>query len=189
MTGVKESSKKLSRMVFLAEDVPSDLGEKVAQARRKRGWTQGRLAEKAKVARASIYRLEAGGERRVRPDTVFRVAYALNIAMSDLVPGWPEWEPLGHGGHGSRTRERRRALGITGAELAVAAGVSEATLSRYERGIGSSRTLLKQVGDMQFARSDKLARALGFSNVADYEAYCRGRRPVGEIDGSSRTAC
>ena len=174
MLDVKESSKKVSRLVFPAQDVPTDLGSKVEEARLKRRWSQARLAERAEVARASVYRLEGGG-RPVRPDTIFRVAHALNLTMSDLVPAWPEWEPLGLGGHGPRTRERRRALGITGAKLAVAAGVSEATLSRYERGIGCSPKLLKRVGDRHYACNEKLAWALGFSDVGELEEYCRGK--------------
>ena len=160
---------------FPSEAVPSDLGKTVAQARTARRWSQARLAAKAKVARASIYRLEGGG-RPVRPDTIFRVARALELDMRTLVPEWPEWDPLGPGGHGPRTRERRRALCLTAANLAAAAGVSEATLSRYERGIGFSPSLLKRVGDQHFASNESLARTLGFKDIPEFEGYCRSKQ-------------
>ena len=95
--------------------------------------------------------------------------------MRSLVPLWPEWEPLGFGGHGPRTRERRRALNLTGAELAKSAGVSEATLSRYERGTGCSPVLLKRIGEKHYACNEKLAQALGFADIAEFEDCCQSR--------------
>lgn len=57
-------------------------------------------------------------------------------------------------------RERRRAVGMTLAELAHAAGVSEATLSRHERGIVASPSLVRFVGDELVASNEALETAL-----------------------------
>lgn len=152
--------------------LPADVGETIAEARRKRRWSQARLASRSKVARASVYRLEAGGHA-IRPDTLFRIARALGLEMRYLVPAWPEWDPVGESGHGPRTR--RRSLGMSVAALAAAAGVSEATLSRHERGLGHSARLLGLAGDEPYACNNALAAALGFSSLSDFEEYCRGR--------------
>ncbi len=66
---------------------------------------------------------------------------------------------------------------MTVAELALAAAVSEATLSRHERGIGCSPALLKRVGDQHYPCNDKLAEALGFPDIAEFEEYCRRGEP------------
>ncbi|WP_168194164.1 helix-turn-helix transcriptional regulator [Altererythrobacter sp. TH136] len=174
MGKMQESDKKVSRAMFPAEAVPQDVGSKIAGARLGQGWTQDRLATKSGVARVSVLRVE-GGERRVRPETIFRIAHALSIDMHDLVPDWPEWELFQLGVHGQRTRERRRALGLSAAQLARAAGVSEATLSRHERGIGFSPSLLDQVGDRHYANNEKLAVALGFADIEEFEQYCGGK--------------
>lgn len=174
MAKMQESDKKVSRALFPAEAVPENVGSKIAQARLGRGWTQDRLATKSGVARVSVLRVEAGG-RRARPETFFRLAHALSIDMRELVPDWPEWELFQLGAHGPRTRERRRALGLTAAQLARAAGVSEATLSRHERCVGFSPSLLESVGDRHYANNEKLAVALGFANIEEFEQYCRGK--------------
>ena len=171
--GCARKQQKNPRLAFPADAIPTDVGSTVAGARRGRRWSQARLASKARVARASIYRLEAGGHA-VRPGTLFRVAHALRLEMRELVPDWPEWEPVSGSGHGARTRERRRALGLSLAELAAAAGVSEATLSRHERGIGRSPDLVRLVGDEPYACNRALAKALGFRMLGEFEAYCSG---------------
>lgn len=160
--------------VFPQDTVPKDIGKTIAEVRRGRRWSQNKLASKSGIARASVYRVE-GGDHPIRPDTLYRIAHALCLDMRDLVPDWPEREPLGSGGHGPRTRERRRELCMSLAELAKAAGVSEATLSRHERCIGSSPSLVESVGDRQYACSSELAQALGFSGIGEFELYCRGR--------------
>lgn len=163
---------KEPRQSFPSDVLPGDLGKTVAEARGRRRWSQARLASRAKVARASVYRLEAGGHA-VRPDTLFRIAHALGPEMRTLVPAWPEWDPIGGSGHGPRTRARRRSLRIPLADLASAAGVSEATLSRHERGIGRSPDLLRLVGDEPYACNQGLVEALGFKSLSEFEGYCQ----------------
>lgn len=178
MSDLKESSTKVETSAFTVGTFPIDLEVIVVAARVKRHWSQARLAAKAKVARASVYRLEGGG-RAIRPDTVFRIAHALGLDRRDLVPAWPEWDPLTAADHGPRTRERRRELGLTAAALATAAGVSEATLSRYEPGIGCSRALIKRVGERHYACNEGVARALQFRNLVEFEEYClNSRAPI-----------
>lgn len=169
---VQESHKKAPPDLFPVADVPGNVGSVVASERRRRRWTQDRLARRAGVNRSTICRMEAG-YRPSTADSLFRVALALALDMKLLVPAWPEWEPVQGTGHGPRTRRRRRELGITLAELAAAAGVSEATLSRHERGCSYSSALVRRVGDDDYAAcNDALAIALGFASAAEFEDYC-----------------
>lgn len=170
---MQESSKKTPRAhLFPVGDIPPTVGEAIAAARRRRRWSQQRLAERAGIARATVYRLEAC-RRPSTADTLFRVAHALGLDMKDLVAAWTEWEMFDHPGHGPRTRERRRSLGMSIAELAAVAGVSEATLSRHERGIGNSPALVTGDWERQVACNEALAKALGFAGVDEFDQYCR----------------
>lgn len=150
---------KIDRLSFPLEVVPADVGVRVALERERLGWTKSRLASKAKLSRWSIYRLEEG-RRPSRADTLFRVAHALDIPIGSLVPAWPEWVPIKGTLPGEATRERRKALGMTIAELASKVGVSEATLSRHERGIVASPTFVRREGDDYVACSEKLREVL-----------------------------
>jgi transcriptional regulator with XRE-family HTH domain len=49
--------------------------------RRRRGWTQDRLAERARVSRSMIWRLERGHADRVSPHTMIEVAAALGARV------------------------------------------------------------------------------------------------------------
>jgi transcriptional regulator with XRE-family HTH domain len=143
MPGVQESSMRFLRNSFPISAVPGDVGAIVAKERVRRRWSQARLASRSTLSRASIYRLE-NGARPSRADTLFRVAHALDMDIRELVPDWPEWDPIGADGHGQALRDSRRTRDVTLADLAVALGVSEATLSRHERGICSSPRLLRR---------------------------------------------
>lgn len=146
MADVQESSIKIPRLVFSLDDVPGDVGDRVLATRKGRRWSQARLAERAGLSRAAVYRLEnrTGG---TRADTLFRVADALDVPIGELVPAWPEWEPVKGHGDGAASRERRRSLGLTMAQVALLAGVSEATLSRHERGLAKDGRLSGFDGD------------------------------------------
>jgi transcriptional regulator with XRE-family HTH domain len=50
-----------------------------------RGWTQERLAYEAKVAVATISRLERG-ERNASPLVAFRIAKALGVSVEEAFP-------------------------------------------------------------------------------------------------------
>lgn len=160
MTDVQESYMKEPQLLFPLDAVPAGVGSVIARSRGERGWSKAQLSRKAKLSRWSIYRLEAG-VRPQRADTLFRVARALDIPLQEIVPDWPEWVPIAGRTIGEVARARRRALGLTLAELAARIGVSEATLSRYERGVCASPRLLERVGDDYVPANAELAAALG----------------------------
>lgn len=148
-------------------------------ARRARGWTQARLAERAGVGRETVVRLERGA-RPPTGDTVFRLEAALDLQSRRLVPGWREWQPIGSLSLGARSRERRRSLGLTLREVATAAGISPATLSRFEREERRTPSLVRIEtselgGEWGHLVSEPLARALGFASLAEHDSYCEGR--------------
>lgn len=63
------------------------LGERVRNYREDRGLTPARLAEIASVSRSYLSELESGRGSAQRPsaDTLYRIAKALGVAMSDLL--------------------------------------------------------------------------------------------------------
>lgn len=147
----------------------------MAGGRAARGWSQGKLATRAGLARETVARLEAGGRPPIA-DTVFRLEAALDLLPGELVPAWPEWAPISLATWGARSRERRRALGLGLAEVAAAAGVSDSTLSRFEREIGRSTLLETVAGDMgggpvTLPRAS-FSHALGFADPAAHAAFC-----------------
>jgi transcriptional regulator with XRE-family HTH domain len=140
--------------------VPDDVGERIRAARKGRRWSQDRLAKRADLSRATISRIESGDHHVAEADTLFRIAHALDVPIGDFVPAWPEWEPIKGQGLGPAIRERRRALNMTLARLAELAGVSEATLSRFERGAIENSGLVRKIGDEHVLDNDALAEFL-----------------------------
>lgn len=61
------------------------LGERVKDARRARGWSQGDLAAAADVSRATVARIEAGQD--ISTVTLVKVAQALELGVALLPPG------------------------------------------------------------------------------------------------------
>lgn len=160
--------------------IPTSVGAAVRGARLKRGWTQQRLANRSRVSRKTVSRIELQGSPDA--DTLMRICSALEICVVDLVPAWDKPEdddvpsledPL----FGYRIRKRRRELGIKLTTAAAAAGVSVATLSRFERLGSASTALLTAVyaddpeGEV-FLDKVGLAHALGFDDAAALDAYC-----------------
>lgn len=163
-------------MKFPTSAVPVAFGYALARRRLARGWTQAKLAEQAGLARETVARLEADRRPPVA-DTVFRLEAALDLLPGELVPAWPEWAPLGLATWGARSRERRRALGLPLAGVALAVGVSVATLSRFEREVGRSSTLLEAVpappgAEPWWRPVEPLALALRFPDRASFVSYC-----------------
>lgn len=168
----------LSALDFHPSAISAKFGKVLAKERRLEGMTQKQLADVIGMKRETVVRLETG-RRRPTADTVFRLEDALNLVPGTLVPGWPEWKPIGTMTPGARSRERRRALGISITVVARAAGVSIATLSRFEREFGACPSLSVVGFDqgMPFVvglRSIGYARALGFASVEEHERYCDG---------------
>jgi len=60
------------------------LGERVKDARKARGWSQGGLAEAADVSRATVARIEAGQD--ISTATLVKVAQALELDVALLPP-------------------------------------------------------------------------------------------------------
>ena len=155
--------------------------------------TQAELAREAGLTRETVARLEATsarppggysgatGRSRRRPvaDTVFRLESALDFYAEQFVPAWREWKPIGSSEPGARSRERRRELGLSLAEVARGAGVSVATLSRFEREERPTPSLLRVVkselgGEWPYLVSERLASALGFASLEEHSDFCDG---------------
>lgn len=64
---------------------PSVLGKRLAQARKKKGWTQEELCREARVALNTVARLEQGHLRQLRTDTLLKLARALNVTTDELM--------------------------------------------------------------------------------------------------------
>ena len=156
---VQESSSYFHETAFDMTEVPADLGDRVVEARQARRWSQARLAAKAQVSRATIYRLEAGGHA-ASSDTILRIARAFRRPIEEFVPDWWTKPTLDDRHIGMETRARRRELGLTLAQLAALAGVSEATLSRHERGLNVSWKLLAFDDGRLVPKNAALAKAL-----------------------------
>src|ERR1700682_3272165 len=62
------------------------LGERVCQLRKKRGWSQERLAYDAGFARSFISAMERG-KKDIRISTVFKLAHVFGISVSKLCKG------------------------------------------------------------------------------------------------------
>ncbi|PZU05714.1 MAG: hypothetical protein DI606_19195 [Sphingobium sp.] len=166
MSDVQESSRRVWTNCPLAA-IPVDLGERIVTQRKERNWSQARLAQRAGLSRAAIYRAEAlaGAEevRAIRADTLYRIAHALEISIHYLVPTWPEWEPVKGLGFGEAIREKRKKAGVSMADLAAKVGISEASLSRHERTLVRSPRFVKKAGgesDEFLAKNDDLEQAL-----------------------------
>lgn len=180
MLGVKGSHISFSPPSrFPVSLIPSGFGSELRAARRERGWTQARLAAAAGLERATVVRLERGGARRPTSDTVFRLEHALDMYPARFVQRWREWQPIGETEPGARSRERRRSLKLSLAAVATRAGVSPATLSRFEREERRTPSLVRietseDGGEWAYLVSERLAAALGFSSLAEHAAFCEG---------------
>ena len=62
------------------------VGERVKRARRRRAWTQGRLAREAGVTVRTLHRVE-GGIVEARPSTLHKLAGALGVRVEWLTEG------------------------------------------------------------------------------------------------------
>ena len=169
------------RHTFPASVLPWDIGEKILGLRQARGWSQATLSIESGVPRETIARIESG-KRPPLADTVLRLLAVLlieqdDVELDDVVPAWPEADAGQIVGHGPRSRARRHQLHLSAAVVAAKAGVSEATLSRFERNAGPTPSILKEIttphGDIENVLTNPaLALALGFADIADHEAFC-----------------
>ena len=158
-----------ANILFPRSMVPPDLGAKVRDRRLERKWSQERLAMKVGVDRRTIMRIERG-QHRPTSHLVHALEEVLDLAK--LVPGWKDAAPVGSPSHGPRARLARLAAGLTIAQAASAAGVSPATLSRFELEMGDSPLILGPGDRDGPIGNERYALALGFSGAADMEAFC-----------------
>jgi len=68
------------------QDLVHAVGQRVARARRERGWTQERLSEAVDIQAVTLSRLE-NGDRALSLSTLGRIADALKVSLGDLVDG------------------------------------------------------------------------------------------------------
>ena len=61
-------------------------GEKVREAREQRFFSQRELADRASVNRNTVWRIETSGHTDVHPRTIRRLAEALSVDPSSLIP-------------------------------------------------------------------------------------------------------
>lgn len=152
-------------VMFPRASVPSDVGRRVRSARERRGWSQQRLARAVGVDRRTVIRLEAGAHR-----PTFHLVHALEEVLSlvRLVPGWSDPAVPDSPSYGPRARLARLAAGVSQVDAAMAAGVSPATLSRFEREMGDTPLLLDERGLVK----DAYAAALGFADAREMDGFC-----------------
>ncbi|RYG75250.1 helix-turn-helix domain-containing protein [bacterium] len=173
---------------FPISDVPAGIGAALRERRLSKGWSQAKLAQRSGVSRGTIALVERS-TRSPRADTVLRL---LSVLLGDdaateqaaLIPAWPESDATRLVGHGPCSRERRRELGLTLADVAAATGLSEATISRFERNAGPTPSIIgwrtSDHGDAHpFLLHEGLAIILGFDTVATHERFCAAREGKG----------
>lgn len=153
--------------------ITPELGRRVRQDRIARGWSQEKLARTVGVTRRTIIRLEQGSHRPTS-HLVHALERALDLAR--LVPGWTEPADPNLPSYGPRARGVRIAGGLTLAQVSRAAGVSPATLSRFERELGETPRLAGPWGTAgEGVVNEGLAVALGFSGCRAMNDYCMSR--------------
>ena len=160
--------------------VPPKLGRRVRKLREKKKWSQERLARAVGVSRKTISRLE----RDVMPhvpgsDLVHALERALGITHKQrLVKRWHPPADEGSFTLEARAKLARRTAGLSLVSLSKKSGVSIATLSRFERGLGGTVRILKPAyGNAYRIDDDDYAKALGFLGAREMDAYCDARDP------------
>ncbi|WP_275402981.1 helix-turn-helix transcriptional regulator [Sphingomonas corticis] len=152
------------------------IGEALLAARKAKGMTQARLAKKAGVVRETVYRLEAG--RLPTACVLNRICFVLDVDIESF--DFKRKETDAYAQHPPLTllRDRRRSLGLTLEQCAARAGVSPATLSRFERGSECSRALAAFDASGRAVRliNEDFAAALGFASCDELDLYWRTGR-------------
>lgn len=166
-------------VLFPRSAVPADVGSRIRQARLDYGLSQDGVAILSKLRRETIARIEAGGVPSSQ--SIFAIERALGLPSPHFVPDWKDASEPDAPSFGPRVRERRRELGISLRKLADAAGVSEATMSRFERELVGCAVIVEEGvdGDGDFyARITNagIADELGFADVVALQVYCGARR-------------
>ena len=67
------------------QEVARWIGQRIRMLREERGWSQARLAQNARIAQATVSRMEAG-KKIPRLTTLVIVATSLGTTLNDLLP-------------------------------------------------------------------------------------------------------
>ena len=154
---------------------PGCIGSQLRAWRVEQAMSQSDLASVAGLSRKTIQRIENGWPPSA--DTVLRIECALDLPEQSIAPKWDLPPGPSDSDYGSRVRARRRALGLSLEETAAAAGVSAATLSRFERGVSTPRRWFAEWTDEVGRTRDAiivqpLAEVLGFRDVRELHEFC-----------------
>jgi transcriptional regulator with XRE-family HTH domain len=132
--------------------------EKVRWYRDRRGWTLDTLAEEASVAKGTVLRAEHGED--VRPSSGRRIAHALEVELSDLIPDKP-----GRVGElaGVGKVEAPRGAGQTEAEVEEERRVIPQAVSSLEEFIKD----MKELKELREAELEEIGirRGIGLRNA------------------------
>lgn len=159
-------------VMFPRGAVPADVGATVRGLRRACRWSQERLAAKVGATRRTIGRLERG-LHIPSSRLVHALEWTFDLGERGLVSGWKDAASPNVPALGPRARVARRAAGLTLVDAARAAGVSPATLSRFERELGDSLLVVDEDGSG--IANEGYARFLGFQDAAEMSRFCLSR--------------
>jgi transcriptional regulator with XRE-family HTH domain len=146
------------------------LGEQIRAARRQKGLTQAGLAQRSKVSRVTIARLEGGDPQDLRTGTVGRLCEALGLEMTALPLGaQPRLEKrLARETERTRRVERRRDHAVLAARLLTAPrsearqliSRARAVVDRWERDRLCSRHYISRWRALLAGSVERVALAL-----------------------------
>ena len=156
---------------FARRQLDDDVGRRILDARVLQGKSRNELAAAAGIKSRTLARIERG-KQMPRVETLRAIASALKVPLDSLAANWTDDERRrrDNSDHlGPGLRQARLKAGVTLAKAAAAAGVSPATLSRFER--MQTDSLLLSTDGVTF-RSDTLAHALKFRSCDDLSAAC-----------------
>jgi transcriptional regulator with XRE-family HTH domain len=154
---------------------PRGLGRQLRVARLEQGLSQTELATLSGLSCKTVQRIEAG--MPPSEHTALLLECALDMPDGSFSPDWELPPGPVETCYGSRVRARRRALGKSLKEVGVAAGVSAAALSRFERGLSTPRRWIAEWSDALGTKYDAiiarpLAHALGFEHEKELHEFC-----------------
>ncbi len=67
------------------QEIDETIGSRIRRYRAEAGLTPAELAERASISRSYLSELESGADGRPSADTLYKIASALGVAMSDLL--------------------------------------------------------------------------------------------------------
>lgn len=162
--------------------LPSECGARLRAARESQGVSRRDVAAAVGIAPRTLARIERG-QQKPRWETLDGLCDHLDVSVVAVARRWfqdsldvPTNSDVAPG---LGLRALRRDRDITLAGLARLSGVSASTLSRFERGLTTSRLLSDVAGEAQRRGGDGtyvglgVARAFGFGDVAGLRGACR----------------